>query len=450
MLAEQENVLALMGLIGSTDEEIAEKLRTRVFVRAAGNATARLFADDVSKLLGRSLSIVQDESCDVELAIGTPFATRAQLRIRIALDQNTLTISRARAVGAVDETPGLFRRVAACYAAGNVIACVVGGAQFEHLPDPFIVKFAHLGVSAADLRRRITLEDAVLVGAGGVGNGFMWALEELDVAGRLTIADPKRISNGGLNRCLYFAADDIGEEKATVLAARTSRPSFTVDAFPYTFSALVAERHRVRRVFTTPDSREARRNAQEELPLEVLDASTTDLTAVVVHSHRQPTDGACLACIYPHIAVEDQRRIHMADGLGLSVDEVRQGFIDQEIAQKLSALHPNLDASTLVGKAFDTIYKEQCGNGVLLNAAGQQAVAPLAFISNLAGALLAVELVRFEANPSSHESYYLTLDPWRPPHAHARRTRDRNCNCQFCGDGNSAAAMKAVWPETWI
>jgi molybdopterin/thiamine biosynthesis adenylyltransferase len=276
----------------------------------------------------------------------------------------------------------------------------------------------------------------------------MWALEELEVVGRLTVADPKRIASGGLNRCLYFTHADIGDEKAMVLARKTSRSGFTVDAFPHSFSELVAQRQRVRRVFTTPDSREARRSVQADLPIEVLDASTTDLTAVVVHSHRQPTPGACLSCIYPHIPMEDQRRIHMAEGLGLTLEEVRQGLIDEPIANKLAGLHPALVAEELVGKAFDSVYKEQCGKAALLNAAGQQAVAPLAFISNFAGALLALELVRFEFNPSVRESSYLSLDPWRPPHLHARRARGRLPGCEFCG-ANGPAALRAIWPEIY-
>ena len=448
MLAEQENILALVGLTGTSDEEVAERLKTRVAIRSADNIAARRFADDVSKLLSRSLCTVEDAACDVELAVGTRFATNAPLRLRVALDAQSLTISE-NDMGAVDDaTPGLLRRIAACYAAGNVIARTVGGAQFESIPKPFVAKFANLGISSADLSQPITLNDAVLVGAGGVGNGFMWALAELDVVGHLTIADPKRISQGGLNRCLYFTEADVGEEKAQVLAARTLRLGFSVDAFPHAFSELVARRQRVRRVFTTPDSREARRSIQADLPIEVLDASTTDLTAVVVHSHRQPTEGACLSCIYPHIMIEDQRRIHIAEGLGLSLEEVRKGTIDERIANKLAALHPALEATDLVGRAFDTVYKEQCGKAALLNAAGQQAVAPLAFISNFAGALLAIELVRYERNLSSHESCYLNLDPWRPPHAHARRARNRLPGCEFCS-ANGPTALRAVWPEIY-
>ena len=340
----------------------------------------------------------------------------------------------------------LFRKIAACYVVGNVIARAIGGNQFDALQDPFVVLFSTFGATAQDLLRRIELDDAVLVGAGGVGNGLMWGLQELNLEGRLTIVDPKTVSAGNLNRCLFFGEEDIGENKASLLAGRTGRPGFEVDGFVGTFAELRASRGRVRRVFTTPDSREARRSVQSELPLEVLDASTTESSAVVIHSHRQPTDRACLACVYPHIPLEDDRLIHIAEGLGLHVDEVRPGFINEQIARKLAALSPNLDAVPLVGKAFETFYKDQCGQGVLLNAAGQQAVAPFAFVSNLAGALLALELVRFETPRLSTRSSYLTLDPWRPPTLHARRDHARRPECTYCG-GEGRLAFRQVWPE---
>jgi hypothetical protein len=109
---------------------------------------------------------------------------------------------------------------------------------------------------------------------------------------------------------------------------------------------------------------------------------------------------------------------------------VRRGFIDEQIARKLVTLHRNLDEATLIGRAFETIYKEQCGQGVLLNAAGQQAVAPLAFVSNLAGAL-ALELVKYETPPIETGSSYLTLDPWRPPTLRARRSPARSRGAPF-------------------
>jgi molybdopterin/thiamine biosynthesis adenylyltransferase len=447
MQAQAENVLALMSLLGTPEEEVVAKLTAKVTITVGETVGARLLANDMTALLERSLSLVDNGALDIEVAIGASFKTDAPVRLHVALTTETITVGADVEDAAIaDDVPGLFRKIGACYAAGNVIARAIGGEMFEHLPEPFIVNFRAFGVTVEDVKRRIRLDDAVLVGAGGVGNGFMWAASELDLEGNLTIADPKATSPGGLNRCLYFREGDEGP-KATTLAERTDRPGFRVDGFVGEFSELVKQRGRVRKVITTPDSRVTRRSIQGELPLEVLDASTTDLSEVVVHSHRQPTEGACLACIYIHIPVEDQRRQHIAEGLGLTFEEVGRGLIDAEIAKKLAAIHPGLPEADVIGRAFDTVYKEQCGKGALKTAAGQQAVAPLAFISNLAGALLALELARFERPGAQPGSSYMTLSPWRPPSLHARRAPGRKVGCEFCGTDNGPESLREVWSD---
>ena len=87
----------------------------------------------------------------------------------------------------------------------------------------------------------------------------------------------------------------------------------------------------MRRAIVAADSRRARRSIQKDLPLEVLDASTTDVSEIIVHSHRQPTKGACLACIYRHIPDELARERDIASGLGIDLDrrDRRETLIDE-------------------------------------------------------------------------------------------------------------------------
>jgi len=46
-----------------------------------------------------------------------------------------------------------------------------------------------------------------------------------------------------------------------------------------------------------------------EFPGEVFDASTTGISEVDLHFHKQPTTGPCLGCVYPHTPQEDARRL---------------------------------------------------------------------------------------------------------------------------------------------
>jgi hypothetical protein len=202
-------------------------------------------------------------------------------------------------------------------------------------------------------------------------------------------------------------------------------------------------------VIVTADSRQARRTIQLDLPLEVLDASTTGIDEVIVHSHRQPTADACLACIYRHIPDELVRQKAIAEGLGLDLDDITSGsLIDARVATLIVARHPELNETDLVGMAFDSLYKQLCATQTLLTAAGEQVLAPFAFVSNLAGALLALELARFESGQRFADGHnYLFASPWWPPHARLRRRRPRALDCAFCGKPAAWLAWQAVWPE---
>jgi hypothetical protein len=202
-------------------------------------------------------------------------------------------------------------------------------------------------------------------------------------------------------------------------------------------------------VIVGADSRPIRRSIQKELPLEVLDASTTDVSEIIVHSHRQPTSGACLACIYKHIPDEFARTLDIASGLGIDLaDVVPGGLIGERVARKIVVSHPLLTASELVGIAFDSLYKQLCGEQGLLSPTGAQVLAPFAFVSNLAGALLALELARFDAGRKiAGTSNYLCLSPWAPPHSRIRSWRRREPDCEFCSDPEALTALRRIWPE---
>jgi hypothetical protein len=139
----------------------------------------------------------------------------------------------------------------------------------------------------------------------------------------------------------------------------------------------------------------------------------------------------------------------VADALGVTLEDIQKEFIDDTIATKLMLSNPDLqDKNGLIGISLFSLFKARCAEDILKTPTGAQMLAPLAFISNLAGVLLALELVLMEhggRNPA--DSNYLNLDPWRPPHARVRRTRERNPNCHFCRRPESITVFRMVWPE---
>jgi molybdopterin/thiamine biosynthesis adenylyltransferase len=286
-------------------------------------------------------------------------------------------------------------------------------------------------------------EDAVLAGCGGVGTGFLWALQALPTSGRLTLVDGKGVSSGNLNRCFFYEVEDVSHPKAERLAQRAVLNNVALEPFVGTFHDLVLRRERIKRVFVTVDSRSARRSIQTDMPLEVFDASTTDISAVVSHFHRQPTDHACLSCIYPHIPEEDARERDIANLLGLTLDQVKQRIVSPDTA---AFLEQNFGepAESFIGKSMDSLAKVRCASGPIVTAGGRQALAPFAFISNLAGCLMALDLLRSQSTERAPLRNYVQLDPWRPPMP-VRRLKPKRSDCEFCGDPELWSVFTSLW-----
>jgi hypothetical protein len=316
--------------------------------------------------------------------------------------------------------------------------------------DPFKVEYANLGLDRALLEQPIYLSETVLAGAGAIGNGFLRSLRHFQIEGTLWVADPKIVGEGNLNRCLYYGPDDVRKFKAPTLCgnAQPDFPNLKLEPFAGTSTELVKREGRIRRVIVGVDSRKVRRNIQGDLHLEVVDSSTTQAKEIIVHSHRQPTEHACLGCIYKHVPDEQARAKDIATGLGIDLADVAEDRISPAVAEKIVRGHPLLDVGTITGMAYDSLFKSLCGEQTLLTSTGAQVLAPFAFVSNLAGALLALELARSLIG-RTNETNYMFLDPWCPPHHKLRRLRSRDEACEYCSKPEFQGAMKVVWPEAF-
>jgi molybdopterin/thiamine biosynthesis adenylyltransferase len=448
MKSQRENGLMLARLLGTTEDDACARLdRTVLITHGSGNA--RMFARDLKEMLERTLAVASlgdTSNVDIEVIAGAKPSGRTARRLYVTLDDSEVIVTDT-APSAIADCHPLFRAVAACYAAGMVISKAVdldkGQGSTLH------VRFASLGVSAEEMNSEIVFGDTVLVGAGAVGNGFLRALRHINVSGTLVIADPKVVSEGNINRCLYFDESDVRKPKAVQLASKARRdfPRLVLEAYQGALHRLVDARGRVRRVFTAVDSRGARRSTQMELPLEVIDASTTAADEIITHSSRFPTDAACLACIYAQVEEETGRNQDIADGLGVTLDDVGKGFIEAEVAERISAQHKDLDPQRITGMAYDSLFKERCAADLLLLPGGDQILAPFAFVSCLAGALMVIELLRFDSATRNYGENYFFTSPWRAPYLGARSRRLKNTVCQFCSKPKFVETMENIWAD---
>lgn len=449
----QENERTLARLLGIGEEQAAQRLAQSVVVTAYGEAGVA-YGRELTDQLERTIHVQPEgNSADLEVVIGGEARGIAKKTLFVAINSDTVVISRASATSPAASLHGVQRVIGACYAASVVLGELIEDLPQASYVEPFVVSFAALGATADVLSRPIRLDDTALAGAGAVGNAFLRAARHLNIRGELAICDPKAVGSGNPNRCLYFSGDDKDKQKASTLCERAQGDFRQLKLIPFrgTFQEYrqTRERKRVKRVIVGTDSRMVRRSIEGELPLEVIDASTTGAVEVIVHSHGQPNSGACLACIYPHIPDEWARARDIASGLGVPLEAVTSGnLIDKAVAELIASKHGDIKPDEIVGKAFDSLFREKCAEQTLLSSAGEQVLAPFAFVSGLAGALQALELARFDPGVRFADGKnYFFGSPWHPPHGRMRRFRPRQPGCEVCGKDAYSPTMKLVWPD---
>ena len=441
----QENARMLASLLGIEEADAAERLDKTVRVTvAAGFAVA---GDEVRDLLDRTIRVagLDEAEPDLELVIGPAEPATPGPHLYASLTQRGVIVDAIPLCHANECAHPLLMALAACHIAAAALHRVIGSSSLPRLALPLSVDFAELGIPEGSLTTPFDISGTVLVGGGAVGNGFLRALRHVPVRGILPVVDPKVVGEGNPNRCLYFTSDDVGSPKAPILAqaAQPDFPSLELEPHTCTFGELVAKTGLVDTAIVTVDSRRARRSLQKEIPRRVIDASTTDARAVIVHSHSQPTDDACLACIYRHVPDEHARERSIAEGLGIEIETVREGFITADAAARIAKAHPSVETGTIIGKAYDTLFKELCSAQALLTPEGRQVLAPFAFVSALAGVLLVIELLR--SNHQTATTNYWTVNPWGAPIGRLRRLRPRVPDCEFCADDDARRLVHSLW-----
>ena len=449
--AAQQNAMMLASLLGVGEAEAAEKLARSVLITAEPGWKAR-WSGEIGELLGRTVTVRTDlgeTAPDVELVIGDVAPKSSSRHLFADIDDKALVVDhrfQRHHRGGASQPHALFGAAAACAVAAASLRVAIDEAALPEVRLPLRLDFCQLGVPPGALARGVDLTEAVVAGAGAVAHGFLRAARHVGLRGDLTIVDPKTVQGGILNRCLYLTEHDLTHNKADALAQRAQPdfPSLRLKPEVADFRGYAKGLARPpRTVFVTVDSRAVRRSIQLEVPHRIVDASTTDVRGVVVHSNTLPTEHACLACIYRHVPEEHAREKTIAEGLGVDIATVRSGFIDKAAAQRIAATHPAIDPAAILGMAFDSLFRQLCSEQALATPAGRQVLAPFAFVSAWAGVLMTVEMLRAFAGEAS--SNYWSVDPWNVPIARARTLRGKHDGCPFCCNPVLSEVVASLW-----
>ena len=454
--AQRENAAALASVIDLSLADAAEALDLDIAITVdPADDTAQQIAREISELLRqtvRRISTAQlEENVAAELVIGSAVPRTSGIKIYLVVRDDHVSISQStHTTQACSPIPAVLGLLIACYASAVTLYHALGGILPFGLPDPFVLRFDQLGVDWASVSGPIDLDHTYIAGAGAIGNGFLWAARHLDLRGQLDIADDDHVSSGNLNRQIWFNADDIDKPKVDrlVMKAQPLFPRLTLVPRQCRLQDLPEKSDGpwLGRLIVAVDSRRARRELQNEFPGEVFDASTTDIREVVIHHHAQPTTQACLSCIYEPDDEEFSREQHIAEHFGVSVEDVRSERISASVAQIIAVRFPRLVATDLAGTAYDTLFKRLCAESQLPTLAGRTIIAPFAFVSALAGTLLALEIVRrLGSGDNAQDFNYWRVSSWHPPLGQRRTIRQRQPGCAFCGNALLRKVNEAMW-----
>lgn len=457
LTAYQENAKALAALLGIDEADAALRLKLRIAVNFdATTFVSRALGEHVVALLSRTVEhagVPSEGQFDVEIVIGPrESAVSAKARVYAGQAGPIFIVDSGECLGSCDPaTPLPFLVIEACHISAAAIRAALGTSLPVGTSEPIKLDWRDLfGAQGDSFAAPLDIGETYLAGAGAVGHGFIYTLRYFDVRGRLWIADPKTITLGGLNRCLLLNADDVGHPKASRLCqlAQPLFPNLELIPIDTTLGDALKARGkeaRVEKLVVGVDSRRARRSLQMELPRSVFDASTTGVSEIVLHFNLQPSELACLSCIYPENERERAHEENVAEALGLSINEVRAGFISAVTAANICTKYSELRVEDLVGRAFDSVYKELCGVGKLKTRGGEQVLAPFSFVSVLAGAYLATEFAIRVNRAGGTRFNYWRVSPWHSPVPGLRQTRARDVACEFCGKPYFRQAMKDLW-----
>lgn len=288
------------------------------------------------------------------------------------------------------------------------------------------------------LPKDVNIGQIMLVGAGAVGNGLMYALSLIpDLSGVIDVIDYDKLDWTNLNRHLLATADDVGDSKAIILKNRMKHsPSLTINAYNQKYLALdSSKRSTIDVAVSTVDNNDARRELQSDLPRVLLHGATDDLSLVV--SHHNFLDGACLGCLFPKQLKAFEEIV--ASETGLQVEEVtnllRTGAEFTFEHFNIFKGHIGSSADLLindVGKPFKEVYAKKICGQFKVSAAGQEYAATVSFVSALTGILLATELLK-ETIPALSEyriNNYMRLNTLAVAHRILTyRQKDENCIC---------------------
>lgn len=448
--AAQENKMTLQSLLGQTEQSSEKILGSKILLTVTGNHTR--LAEFLSTILSKTFEEVHlspEAGYKYDCEVVTDSDYKVTSGPHVFLKQKLpgwVSVSVSAGDKLSEDLHPFIYFLLGCYSGAITLKQIINELPFK-VDDEISIEVDKF-INDDLLGQTIRIDKAYLAGAGAIGNSFLYALTTFgsQIEGEMDVVDPDFISGGNLNRCLLFTEDDIEDEKAPTLVARV-KPYFPKMELNAVTSVLASHpdnngKDWLKKLVVCVDSRRARRSLQDEIPREVYDASTTGIVEVVLHRHVRPLEGACLSCIYVKENEENAHEKHIAEALGVQLNHIHQQFITEEAAG-LMAQKFSIEKTDILGLPYDTLFKQLCGEGKLPMNNSKNVLAPLAFCSALAGALLAHIFVMNHISQLSFN--YWKASPWANLNYRLQQFLDTNAKCPCCNNQIFKRTATALW-----
>lgn len=235
--------------------------------------------------------------------------------------------------------------------------------------------------------------DALLVGCGGVGNGWAYAIKHLPLAGELKGVDRQRLGPENIGPYVVAMSSDIGEWKVDVIRDHLS-PNVTVTPFPEEFD-LFSPRITTFTKFELPpvvicglDKAVPRHGVQRLWPASLIDLAAGGATAQV-HIHRTGHHGQCLLGVHTASPGEPSYEERISEVTGLRPERIVRDYnrpiTEDDVATAPSGYRASLESARQDGQLI-------CGRITQANSEGvdrqDDSFTPAApFVASLAGVM---------------------------------------------------------------
>lgn len=286
-----------------------------------------------------------------------------------------------------------------------------------------------------DLPEHVEL-DAVLCGAGAIGNGIAYLLAELPIAGRLRVVDRQTFGEENWGTCLLVRRSDIGRPKVERIAEviRAGHPGVHVVAIHGDIgeigTRIESGEQRPHVVLSALDNVDARHGAQDLWPDLLIDGAIGDFPCQVSR-HPWGEDVACARCLFRPAPGADAQVV-ASRATGLAEGRILQP--DTRICEEdVDAAEPSRKAwlRERVGKTVCSVVQEGMARSLSTDDVEANFRPSVPFVACMSAAMIVGELLKDAMGLSSPLAPRFQMDMLRGPSQGDQfpQQRRRDCLC---------------------